>query len=138
MKRVLTIFLWCFVILTHWNCLSQVDRPQIRKQVASHNNSSELVGGGCDGCELMYIGIPGKMDAMDTSAGWTEQGQKLLVTGIVYKQDGKTPAPDVIIYYWQTDNQGYYSPGKGLNPKALRHGHIRGWLKTGKDGKYAI
>jgi protocatechuate 3,4-dioxygenase beta subunit len=102
------------------------------------SGSSAIVGGGCDGCELMYVGMPAVMDAVDTSAGWFEQGQKLLVTGTVYKIDGKTPAPGVIIYYWQTDNKGHYSPGKANLGEAKRHGHIRGWVKSGTDGQYSI
>lgn len=97
-----------------------------------------LVGGGCDGCELMFVGMPININAVDTSAGWGEEGQKLLVTGTVYKLDGKTPASNVIIYYWQTDHNGYYSPKDGMNEQAKRHGHIRGWVKTGEDGKYSF
>lgn len=96
------------------------------------------VGGGCDGCELMFVGMPKNMSSVDTSAGWTEKGQKLFVTGIVYKLDGKTPASDVIIYYWQTDNEGYYSPKAGMNEQARRHGHLRGWVKTNEKGHYSI
>ncbi|MBK8779898.1 MAG: hypothetical protein IPO25_21785 [Saprospiraceae bacterium] len=40
-----------------------------------------------------------------------------LVTGTVFKHDGKTPVPNVIIYYWQTDHNGYYLPKQGLNEK---------------------
>ncbi|MEO6151063.1 MAG: hypothetical protein ABIN95_01060 [Mucilaginibacter sp.] len=97
-----------------------------------------LVGGSCDGCEIMYIDMPRHINAVDTSAGWAEKGQKLLVTGTVFKSDGRTPAPNVIIYYWQTDSKGYYSPRDGMDSRAKRHGHIRGWVKTGMDGKYAI
>ena len=82
--------------------------------------------------------MPANVEAVDTSAGWYEAGQKLLITGTVYKPDGKTTAPGVIIYYWQTDNNGLYSPAPGMNEKAKRHGHIRGWIKTGDDGKYAL
>ena len=96
------------------------------------------VGGGCDGCEIMFVGMPTNLNASDTSAGWTEKGQKLLVTGTVYKPDGRSPAQNVIIYYWQTDNDGLYSPRKGMNEKAKRHGHIRGWIKTDETGKYSI
>lgn len=106
--------------------------------VHSEYDDSKPVGGGCDGCELMYIGMPESINAVDTSEGWNEKGQKLLLTGIVYKLDGKTPAPDVIIYYWQTDNNGYYSPRDGMDNRARRHGHIRGWVKTGPDGRYSI
>lgn len=104
----------------------------------NHAAKAKLIGGGCDGCELMYIGMPKQIKAIDTSSGWTEKGQKLLVSGTVLKRDGKTPAPDVIIYYWQTDNKGYYSTRKGMDRRTLRHGHIRGWVKTDQQGKYAI
>ena len=138
MKGLYAFFFCCFVVCGQWSCQAQANHPQIPVPISDQTNKNELVGGGCDGCELMYIGMPDKLQYIDTSAGWREQGQKILITGIVYKLDGKTPAADVIIYYWQTDHQGYYSPEKGLDPKALRHGHIRGWVKTGTDGKYAI
>jgi protocatechuate 3,4-dioxygenase, beta subunit len=101
-------------------------------------NKNTIVGGGCDGCELMWVGTPATIHAVDTSAGWAEKGQRLLVTGIVYQLDGKTPAPHVLLYYWQTDNQGLYSPQPGMDEKAKRHGHIRGWVKTDEQGRYAI
>lgn len=109
------------------------------QQIASHEkHSQKIIGGGCDGCELMYIGMPDAISATDTSAGWYEQGQKLVVTGTVYRLDGKTPAPGVIIYYWQTDNDGYYSPREGMDERVKRHGHIRGWVKTDTRGQYIL
>jgi protocatechuate 3,4-dioxygenase beta subunit len=96
------------------------------------------VGGGCDGCEIMFVDMPKHLNSTDTSAGWAEKGKKLLVTGTVYKQDGRTPAQNVIIYYWQTDNNGLYSPAQGMNEAARRHGHLRGWIQTGENGKYSI
>lgn len=109
---------------------------QIPEKSSQENN--KVVGGGCDGCELMYIGLPKGIPSIDTSPGWNEKGQKLIITGTVFLLDGKTPAPDIIIYYWQTDNNGYYSPKPGMNEKAKRHGHIRGWVKTDSSGKYTI
>ena len=100
--------------------------------------SDGVVGGGCDGCELMYVGMPKNIKSIDTSAGWAEKGQKLLITGTVYKLGGKIPAPNVVIYYWQTDGNGYYSSKKGMDEKAKRHGYIRGWVKSDENGKYSI
>lgn len=114
------------------SCNGQTQQP------ITPQTNNKLVGGFCDGCELLYVGLPQQINSIDTSAGWAEKGQKLLVTGIAYQLDGQTPAPNTIIYYWQTDNDGYYSPRPDLNKKALKHGHIRGWVKTDKDGKYAI
>ncbi len=101
-------------------------------------NNKKVVGGGCDGCELMHIGMPQQIHSMDTSPGWNEKGQKLIVTGTVFQLDGKIPAKDVVIYYWQTDNNGYYSPKPGMDERVKRHGHIRGWVKTDENGKYTI
>src|SRR5690606_25906045 len=96
------------------------------------------VGGPCEGCEIMYIDMPSEIFSRDTSSGWWEAGKKLLVTGTVFRKDGKTPAPGVILYYYQTDDSGVYSPRSGMNEKARRHGHIRGWVKSGSNGEYSI
>ncbi len=104
----------------------------------TNTQTDKIVGGGCDGCELMYIGMPKEIHSVDTSSGWNEKGQKLIVTGTVFQLDGKTPAKGVIIYYWQTDNNGYYSPKPEMDERTKRHGHIRGWVKTDKNGKYMI
>ncbi len=109
--------------------------PPTQIQSKSH---TKLVGGRCDGCELMFEGMPDEIKSIDYSPGWSEEGQKLLITGTVYKLDGKTPAPNVIVYYWQTDNNGYYSPKDGMSEKAKRHGYIRGWIKSDTNGKYSL
>ena len=96
------------------------------------------VGGGCDGCELMYIGMPAAIAPVDTSPGWREGGIKLMVRGTVYESDGKTPAPGVIVYYYHTDKKGLYSPAVTQTDRSRRHGHIRGWVKTDKNGEYWI
>ena len=119
------------------SCKAQI-KPTNQNQQTSKMDTVKIVGGGCDGCEIMFVDIPTNINSSDTSAGWTENGQKLLVAGTVYKLDGRTPAQNVIIYYWQTDNDGFYSPKRGMNAKARLHGHIRGWIKTDKNGKYAI
>ena len=112
--------------------------PKADTQQAAGPGANGMVGGGCDGCELMYMGMPASINAVDTSAGWHEPGQKLLVTGTVLQPDGRTPAPNVIIYYWQTDQNGAYSPVAGLDKRVREHGHIRGWVKTGADGRYTL
>ena len=127
-----------FIILCNFltGCNGQTKTNTSTPLITTQKN--KLAGGGCDGCEIMFVGMPTNINAVDTSAGWMEQGQKLLVTGIVYKIDGKTPASNVIVYYWQTDNNGYYSPKNEMDEKARRHGHIRGWVKTDENGKYSI
>jgi protocatechuate 3,4-dioxygenase, beta subunit len=112
----------------------------VQNKSSSTRPAKERVGGPCEAgnCELMYYGMPTTIDAIDTSAGWYEAGQKLIVSGTVYKADGKTPAPDVMLYYHHTDSKGYYSPTADKPENQTRHGHIRGWVKTGNDGHYTI
>ncbi|KMQ59470.1 intradiol ring-cleavage dioxygenase [Chryseobacterium angstadtii] len=107
-------------------------------QTSEKKINNAIIGGGCDGCEMMYVGMPKTIYSEDTSPGWNEKGQKLIVSRTVFQLDGKTPAPNIIMYYWQTDNDGYYSPEKGMDKRAERHGHIRGWVKTDAAGKYTI
>lgn len=117
------------------SCKGQSSNPVRDSTVPS---LSPPVGGGCDGCELMYIGMPKQIRSIDTSPGWKEKGQPLIIHGQAFRTDGVTPAPGVIIYYWQTDHNGYYAPVPGMDPRAKRHGHIRGWVKTDTDGRYTL
>jgi len=126
MKGTLKIGLFLLFLISVTSCKSQV-----KKTV----ESNKIVGGGCDGCELMYVGMPKNIKPIDTSSAWNQKGQKLLLTGKVLKLDGVTPAPNVIVYYWQTDSKGSYSGGKG---KTKRHGNIRGWVKSDQQGNYSI
>lgn len=100
--------------------------------------TKEVVGGGCDGCELMYVDMPVQISSADTSIGWFEKGQKLLVTGRVFQSDGRTPAQNVVLYYWHTDSKGLYSNRNGLNMNARAHGYLRGWVQTNSKGEYSI
>lgn len=130
-------YFYGFVLLLNLitGCSGQ-ERTNIQQPALSENK--KLVGGGCDGCELMYVGIPVNIDSKDTSSGWNEKSQQLILTGTVFQLDGRTPAPNVIIYYWHTDKNGLYSLNNNTPEKAKKHGHLRGWVKTDNNGKYSI
>lgn len=102
------------------------------------NDGSEIVGGPFENGAFMYIGMPEHIKPVDTSAGWTQEGQRLLITGTIYKIDGKTPAPNVTLYYYHTNVHGVYADKPGLDRRVLRHGYIRGWVRSDANGKYAI
>ena len=97
------------------------------------------VGGPCEGCEAIYeTTIPfEKLKDYTEMAGVSWEGKKPIgINGIVYKADGKTPAPDVILYIYHTDETGHY-PKKGDEEGwAKRHGYLRAWLKTNQKGEY--
>jgi len=62
----------------------------------------------------------------------SDKDEPMIISGMVFQTDGKTPAPNVLIYFYHTDSEGYYGRGNG----EIRHGHFRGWLLTGANGKY--
>jgi protocatechuate 3,4-dioxygenase beta subunit len=131
LSRIL-ISLAILLLGTLVSCKGQPGSTQVQ------TSSKEKIGGACEGCELIYVGMPAEIDAVDTSAGWAEKGQRLLIAGTIFQADGKTPAPGVVLYYWQTDASGLYSPAAGLDKRVLAHGHIRGWVKTDEKGQYEI
>lgn len=102
---------------------------------SSAQQQRTLVGGGCDGCELMYEGMSKQLSWETTIPNSNEPGEPLEISGIVYRADGKTPAPNVILYAYHTNAQGYYEPAAGQT-RARRHGHLRGWMKTDDKGRY--
>lgn len=113
-------------------------------QTKETGNISQSVGGAFENSDFTYYGIPKTISSIDTSPGWKLNGQKILLTGIVYQIDGITPAPDVLLYYYQTNTEGRYlhksDESRSMPPNELgqTHGYIRGWVKTDKEGKYFI
>lgn len=105
--------------------------------VSAKNSSRKerKVGGPCDGCELIYEGMPQNLSWQTTIVLNKEPGEVLAMTGTIYKKDGRTPAPNVILYVYHTDAKGYYSPSSN-QILAKRHGHLRGWMKTDVNGRY--
>ena len=100
--------------------------------------SETSVGGRCEGCEAVFEYGSKKLTSVDTLPDFSDNGPKIEVTGTVYKKDGKTPASDVILYVYHTDQTGIYPTKGNENGWAKRHGYIRGWVKTGSDGKYTF
>jgi len=96
------------------------------------------VGGPCEGCEAIYEYGNGALHTADTLPDFSEAGPKLKISGTIYQKDGKTPAKEVILYIYHTNQQGVY-PTKGDETGwGRRHGYLRGWVKTGADGRYAF
>lgn len=104
------------------------------------NSSEKHVGGSCEGCEAIYESpIPfEKLNATDTLPDYNEPGPKIHISGIVYQRDGKTPAKDVVIYVYHTDQSGKYTANANAKGWEKRHGSIRGWMKTDKNGFYSF
>jgi protocatechuate 3,4-dioxygenase beta subunit len=82
----------------------------------------------------MYEGMPSHISWETQIAMSGEPGEPMVIEGTIYKNDRKTPAPGVILYVYHTDARGDYSNPSDVHGN--RHGHLRGWVKTGADGKY--
>jgi len=100
--------------------------------------SGKIVGGGCEGCEAIFEYGNKQLRAIDTLPAFETTNPKLKITGTVFQSDGKTPAENVIIYVYQTNREGLYVNLKNEQNWGRRHGSIRGWIRTGKDGKYTF
>ncbi len=80
------------------------------------------------------IDFPLNVGARTVISNEADKGQPIEIRGTVYKADGKTPAPNTLIYLYHTDFEGYY----GRSSNEHTHGRYRAWMLTGKDGSYAF
>lgn len=118
------------LLLVLWMCTSC--------NAQTKNSTTKLVGGGCEGCEAIYEYGNKKLTPTDTLPEYENNELKLKIFGTVLKKDGITPAEDVIIYIYHTNRKGIYEIKGDEIGWAKRHGFIRGWVKTGKDGSYTF
>lgn len=84
---------------------------------------------------LFSAGLPAEDPCAGAKASATlvppgEPGVPLRVRGTVYRSDGKTPAPGVILYVYQTDATGLYARERGADPR------IHGWMRTDAAGRF--
>jgi protocatechuate 3,4-dioxygenase, beta subunit len=107
-------------------------------QNSNTKTAPQRTGGRCEGCEVIWQSpVPfEKLGCTDTLPDYNEQGPKLVISGIVYKADGKTAAKDVIGYIYHTDQGGHYTNKYNEKGWAGKHGYIKGWIKTNEKGEY--
>lgn len=77
------------------------------------------------------IDVPDSVSWRAAFAVTQNDGEAMIISGTVFKADGKTPAPNVLIYFYHTDKFGIY--GRAGEPK---HGRFRGWMLTDAQGRY--
>ena len=56
-----------------------------------------------------FIHMPASVTNVMTIASQNEPGERMVISGTIFKSDGKTPYSNVILYAYQTDSKGYYS-----------------------------
>ncbi len=62
-----------------------------------------------------------------------EPGERLIVTGVVFDTDGKTPLAGASVYVYHTDAEGLYTPGTNNDSRNPR---LRGYMRTDAQGGY--
>ena len=68
-------------------CIGLQDLQAQSRDISSSDRNS--VGGGCEGCDLMFVEIPSSIKSEVTIIDPTEAGEKLEVSGVIYMSDGK-------------------------------------------------
>jgi protocatechuate 3,4-dioxygenase, beta subunit len=64
----------------------------------------------------------------------SEPGERLVISGTVYRADGRTPAPNVVILAYHTDAKGIYPQRNNSDER----GSLQGRLRTDAKGRYRI
>lgn len=68
-----------------------------------------------------------------TIAANDEPGERLIVSGVAFGADGKTPLANASVYVYHTDAKGLYTPGAYNDNRIPR---LRGYLRTDAQGRY--
>ncbi|WP_236032599.1 dioxygenase family protein [Algoriphagus pacificus] len=126
--KICKLIMLCLTFWSFFSCNAQSTKSQKEK----------IVGGPCEGCEAIFEYGDKKLLPIDTLPLFIENEPKLKITGKVYQSDGKSPAEGVIIYIYHTNRSGFYQTQGDEEGWAIRHGFIRGWVKTDSKGNYTF
>jgi len=106
-------------------------------RASARTESSEPRAGlyDCEGCKEALKRDPTTLSFQAQIAS-NEPGEKFIIRGRVFATDGITPAPNIVVYAHHTNAAGYYVGGSDESEWTRRHGKLRGWVRTGRDGRY--
>lgn len=116
-----------FLVNCQSSALAQKSKSDVLKLIKKNANTSPAV----NWCGA--IDAPEDVSWKSVLTPTSDRDQPMIISGTVYQSDGKTPAPNILIYFYHTDSEGYYNrkrPGEPL------HGHFRGWMLTDAKGRY--
>lgn len=109
-----------------------------RSMVTQSNRPVPVIGNSCEGCEAIFDGIPADIPSQIRLAPSGEPGVPMRIFGRVLDGSGRARA-GIVVYAYQTDHTGIYPrPRQRLGREAMRHGRLRGWVRSDAQGRYAI
>lgn len=120
-----------FISWVHITTKPAANQKMINVQIDTCDNPDAKIN-------CCFLNMPSKLTNVMTIAGQNEAGGRLIITGTLFKPDGVTPYPNVILYAYHTDNSGHYSKKGDEKGVQKWHGHLHGWCKSGSDGKYEL
>ena len=91
-----------------------------------------LIVAGCVQAQTPTV-APENAPAVAAVAPAGEPGSTVVISGIVYGPDGRTPLRNASVYVYQTDARGYYAPN---DPRASDNPRLRGYMRTDANGRY--
>jgi protocatechuate 3,4-dioxygenase beta subunit len=86
-----------------------------------------------NGLCMLRRNVPATFSRETTIVTAGELGRRITVHGQVLAPDGRTPAPGVIVYAYNTDAEGYYGENRTEYPPRLY-----GWMQTDQDGRFTL
>lgn len=81
-----------------------------------------------DNISGVFDDAPSGLSHVANIASKDEPGERIWISGIIYESDGKTPAKNVLMYFYHTNAKGIYAK-RGDEPRdsyAWWHGYNRG------------
>ena len=133
-KALLTIFI-----------LSTIFQIGCGPRTSNADTRQASISGQKDSCDdpdadihCCFINMPATLTSKMIIDKGNDPGEKLVISGRIFKADGITPYPDVILYAYHTDHNGYYSKKGNETGFQKWHGHLHGWCKSDSKGYYEI
>lgn len=117
MKNLITLF--CFICF--YSVINPINAQEINT-ISDYNNP-------------IYDRAEVNLTNTDTIPEYQSKTNKLKLTGIIYKNDGVTPANDVILFIEQPNEDGNFDLRKTGDARYVFH---RSWVKTDADGRYTF
>lgn len=125
MKKLKPLFFFFSIIAVSYT-LSAQDYASTSNEVIFANSESN---------SLKVVDMP-RWSNVDTIPDFDTKQNKIKITGTIYEKDGVTPAKNVVLSIYQTNETGDFVLVKNeLNEKEIYH---RASIKTEADGQYTF